>query len=565
MKLKKITVFFTISLLAFALLGIVLLQTYLLKHGVFLETQIFHQNVNAALNSIVQKLETRETIRRVIKVSLDMQDNSQAGRCLVRIQHFDSLKSAPDLLLTPAQMSAPKLIVDSNRVFISIASPQKVQLRILDSLGQEIRDVIDEYKPSGKHEIVLEDSIFRKGNYHLNLKTDSLSYIIHMIDGRMENIVKDAASSKQRFALVNKVIDDMTVLKPKPILERVSPAILDSTIQITLVEKGINTPCYFGVVSSVKDSIIYSGPENKNPKKLIQSNFRTTLFPHDLFKTNNELILFFPDQTSYLFNRVWLMAISSLIFISIIIFCFFYVLKMLFKQKQFSHLLTDFINNMTHEFKTPISTISLASETLTNPAILCDETRIVKYGKIIRDESSRMRQQVEKILQMAELEEGEFELNRGNVDIHQLIKNAIENFTLKIEQRKGAIITNFEAGNSFIQGDTIHLENVIHNLLDNAVKYCRNEPFIEIVTKNSGSFLQISIKDNGIGLTPEQQKRVFDKYYRVPTGNIHDVKGFGLGLSYVKLVVKAHHGSISLQSRPGEGTIFKIHLSITER
>lgn len=560
MKLKKTTVFFTIILLAFALLGIVLVQTYLLRHGVALETQIFHQNVNAALNSIVQKLETRETLRRVIRVSLTMQDSAGVGEKKLKIESFDSLKSPSELLWMQDQMVNPKVMVDSNKVFIQIATPQDVKVRILDSLGHEMQNIVPRKKTSGNQGIVLEDSILLRGSYHLNVKTDSVSYLIHLIDGRMDRMVKDAPYSRKRFALVNKVIDDMTVLKPKPILERVSPAVLDSTIQVTLAEKGIRTPCYFGVLSSHKDSLLFASVEIQNQQTLFQSKFRTTLFPNDIFQSNDELILYFPNQTSYLFSRVWLMAISSLLFFSIIIFCLAYVLKMLFKQKLFSRLLTDFINNMTHEFKTPISTISLASETLANPAVLSDETKMVKYGKIIRDESSRMRQQVEKILQMAELEEGEFELNQTDVDMHRLLDRAIKNFGLKIEKQNGAITTNLEAENPIVQGDKIHLENVLHNLLDNAVKYCKTEPAIEISTKNEGPFLQIYVRDNGIGLTPEQQKRVFDKYYRVPTGNIHDVKGFGIGLSYVKLIVKAHGGSISLSSQPGEGTTFVIEL-----
>jgi two-component system phosphate regulon sensor histidine kinase PhoR len=246
-----------------------------------------------------------------------------------------------------------------------------------------------------------------------------------------------------------------------------------------------------------------------------------------------------------------------------IIFCFTYVLRLIFEQKRFSKLLTDFINNMTHEFKTPISTISLASETLTNATILKDEQRVQRYGQIIRDESFRMRRQVEKILQMAILEEGDYEYTFSAVNVHELIQKVVQNFTVKIEQLKGEITTHLTATHPVIEADPVHLENIIHNLLDNAIKYTQRHPVIRLQTAQLAGQIQITLEDNGIGIRPEDQKLVFEKYYRVPTGNVHDVKGFGLGLSYVKLIVEAHGGTIQLSSKPGKGSKFTIHLPET--
>ncbi|MFZ5519221.1 MAG: sensor histidine kinase [Candidatus Zhuqueibacterota bacterium] len=565
MKSKRITGIVTITLLAIALLGIVSLQTYLLKHGLFLEKEIFHQNVKAALNSIVQKLETAETARRVFKVSLAMDGGSKNEMRRYRLSATDSVTTGRQPMWQPEDFDEPKVTRDSSRISIQFASPQPLQLSVLDSSGQEISSVMQQ-KMAGRSRIfILSDSALLKGNYHLTLKSDSLSYVIHMENGRMRGIEKDEHLSNQRFALVTKVIDDMTVIKPRPILERVRPAALDSAIHITLTEKGIRTPYNFGILAPQSDSVIYASPGTMDIGKLIQSRFRTPLFPNDLFASNHQLILYFPNQTSYIFSRVWLMAMLSLFFFSIIIFCLVYVLRALFKQQAFSRQLTDFINNMTHEFKTPISTISLVSETLTNPAILSDEAKIVKYGSIIRDESSRMRQQVEKILQMAELEEGDFELKKSDVDVHLLIEHVIKNFALALEKRNGAVRTRFDAPDAVVSADSVHLENVIHNLFDNAVKYCRQEPVIEIATSTEGSALLISISDNGIGLSPEQQKRVFEKYYRVPTGNVHNVKGFGIGLSYVRIIVAAHQGAISVASQPGVGSRFTIQLPLRDR
>jgi len=564
MKSKKLTVIITMTFLAIALLGIVLLQTYLLKHGLFLENEIFQQNVRAALNSIVQKLETAETAQRVIKLSLAMDGGSKNEMRRYALTATDTMTIRRTPMWQPEKVEAPKVTRDSNSISIQFTSQQPLQLHVLDSSGQEVRADVQQKLTDRARVFTLSNSALLKGDYHVTMKSDSLSFVLHLEDGQLRGFEKDERRPNQRFALVTKVIDDMSLFIPRPILARVRPAALDSTIQITLTEKGIRTPYFFGVVASPGDSVIYASPATMDTSKLIQSRFRTPLFPNDLFASNHQLILFFPNQATYMFSRVWLMATLSLLFFSIIIFCLIYVLRALFKQQRFSRQLTDFINNMTHEFKTPISTISLVSETLTNPAVLGNEAKVVKYGNIIRDESSRMRQQVEKILQMAELEEGDFELKKSDVDVHSLIERVIKNFALAIERRNGIVRTRFDASDAVVEADSIHLENVIHNLFDNAVKYCQQEPVIDIATSNQDASLHISISDNGIGLTPEQQKRVFEKYYRAPTGNIHNVKGFGIGLSYVRMIVAAHQGAISVASHPGAGSRFTILLPLRE-
>jgi len=281
-----------------------------------------------------------------------------------------------------------------------------------------------------------------------------------------------------------------------------------------------------------------------------------------MFVEKNNIAFYFPKQTLYILGQIGMSAFLTFLFISIIIFCFIYVIRTIFKQKQFSKSLTDFINNMTHEFKTPISTIALTSETLINPAILNNEKRIKKYGQIIWDESTRMRGQVEKILQMAALEEGDFELNLSKVNVHDLINNAVDKFIVTVEKRGGSIIANLSADKFDVNADNVHFENIIHNLVDNAIKYTKQTPQIKISTENIGERIKISVKDNGTGIKSEDQKHVFEKYYRVSTGNVHDVKGFGLGLSYVKLIVEAHQGEIFLTSELGNGSTFEVILPL---
>jgi two-component system phosphate regulon sensor histidine kinase PhoR len=255
---------------------------------------------------------------------------------------------------------------------------------------------------------------------------------------------------------------------------------------------------------------------------------------------------------------------SSFILLGVVVFGFVYTVRTIYKQRQFAGLMVDFINNMTHEFKTPISTIALASEALANPEIVRDENRLLRYNRIIRDENTRMRNQVEKILEMAALEEGDYELNIAAVDAHKIIADAVQNIALQIEKRGGKIECQLRAAAPVIDADEVHLANIIHNLLDNANKYSPETPVIKIATENDGDGLHIRIADNGIGLRPEDQKRVFEKYYRVPTGNVHDVKGFGLGLSYVRLMVEAHGGTITVKSEYQKGSEFEIWLPLRQ-
>ena len=226
---------------------------------------------------------------------------------------------------------------------------------------------------------------------------------------------------------------------------------------------------------------------------------------------------------------------------------------------------TDFINNMTHEFKTPIATISLAADSIASPKVISDEGKINRFVGIIRQENKRMLQQVEKVLQMAQIDKRDFELNLTRVDMHEVIRQAVDHLNLQVTKREGRIDVQLDASRPDIEGDATHLSNVIYNLLDNANKYSENAPEIRITTCNRGEGIEITVEDKGIGMTKEDQKHIFDKFYRVHTGNVHDVKGFGLGLSYVKAIATAHQGSIDVKSEPGKGSKFFLFLPATQK
>lgn len=234
----------------------------------------------------------------------------------------------------------------------------------------------------------------------------------------------------------------------------------------------------------------------------------------------------------------------------------------MFTQKKLSEIKSDFINNMTHELKTPLATISLAIDALTNEKVIHDTSKIKYYSGMIKEENKRMNKQVEKILQAARIERQEISLNLQQLDVHEIIRKVADNLELQIQEKHGRLALSLTAQNQIINADEVHFSNIIFNLLDNAIKYSNESPRIEVETLMNGNALLIKVKDNGIGMNKETQNRIFEKFYRAHTGNIHNVKGFGLGLSYVKAMVEAHNGKIKVESVVGKGSIFTISLPI---
>ena len=279
-------------------------------------------------------------------------------------------------------------------------------------------------------------------------------------------------------------------------------------------------------------------------------------------KLNNDGYYFavqFPRLEANILSQMGIWGFSSAVML-VVIFFFVYTLFVILKQRRLSEIQKDFINNMTHEFKTPISTIAISTEVLKDPAIIHTPERLLNYATIIQNENQRLKQQVERVLQMARLDEDDIGLKKEETDIHELIREVVKNNLVAIESKQGNVHLQLNAKSVFVPVDRLHFSNVIHNLLDNAIKYNQRIPDITITTEDSSNGLWISIADNGIGILPEEQRKVFHKFYRIPTGNLHDVKGFGLGLNYVKLIVEKHGGRISLESLLEKGSTFVIDL-----
>jgi two-component system, OmpR family, phosphate regulon sensor histidine kinase PhoR len=269
-----------------------------------------------------------------------------------------------------------------------------------------------------------------------------------------------------------------------------------------------------------------------------------------------------PHQGNIIWKSMrWFIA-GAILFTIIITAAFFITIRTLLRQKKLSEIKSDFINNMTHEFKTPLATISLAVDALKNEKVVNDREKTNYFTGIIKEENKRMNKQVETILQAALLDKQEVQLNLKKLSAHELIQSALNNIVLQVEEKQGTLEIKLDAAKHTIMADEVHFTNLVSNLLDNAIKYSNEKPQIKLSTQNSGNQLRLKIEDNGIGMNKETLSRIFEKFYRAHTGNIHNVKGFGLGLSYVKTMVDAHHGTIKAESVPGRGSSFIITMPL---
>ncbi len=338
---------------------------------------------------------------------------------------------------------------------------------------------------------------------------------------------------------------------------------LDSLILLELNTRGIDTRFEFGIYNPERDLFLIE----KDPgmrKVLIEKGSAARLFVFDIFTSPEYLLLYFPNEKQFLLTELWGMLLISIILIIVIVYSFTYTITTIFRQKKLSEMKNDFINNMTHEFKTPISTISLACETLTDHSIVRSPEFMENYINIIQEENKRLAIMAEKILQTAVIEKGQLKMTRERIDLHEIINDVIKNIRIQVEIKDGIIRKQCKATNPVLVGDKVHLTNLVYNLLDNANKYSPRKPVITVRTENTSNGIILTIEDHGIGIGKGEQKKIFDKLYRVPTGNIQDVRGFGLGLSYVKAIVEEHHGRISLDSEINKGTKFKVFLPFTE-
>ncbi|MEE9441894.1 MAG: HAMP domain-containing sensor histidine kinase [candidate division Zixibacteria bacterium] len=556
------TVGLIIALIVGALSGLVVLQIMLLNYAIDLKKQAFRRNVNASMALATQKLITNELIdftlfQRNVEDSISIQINGVnsdsldnhviSEKAIIRAKRFgaDSIKCIDQYRIDNGVLSYP------------VRVPQRMTIYSynLDEGMDQI--VVDTFLQEGEYRLNLEDHLLNRGRFLVKIVSDSSSATLHWSDGVMGEISQEiVADSGHELILVN-IMREFMSGSGNDKLDLPDPKLLDSLISQSLREYDIDLEYSFGIFESRGDSLVMlHSEEHKN--ELLNTNFRSQLFPMAPFMIGNELRLYFPGQRAFLWWETGPIFFLTFAFMLVIIGCFAYTIRTIIRQKRFSTLMVDFINNMTHEFKTPISTVKLACEAITRTDIIGQKEKVLQYSRMIQSENQRMSSQTEKILQMAVLEEGEVDLNLENVNVHEIILAEVGREALRIEHRKGKIETSLKAERNIIAADPIHLAGIIRNLLDNSSKYSPDIPIINVSTRNRKNYIQISISDKGRGISKADAGLVFDKYFRVPSGDVHDVKGFGLGLSYVKLMTDAMNGMVELKSELNKGTVITL-------
>lgn len=385
------------------------------------------------------------------------------------------------------------------------------------------------------------------------LKKDSINANPNLSDKRLKN---QPVENNQTY-FVYEIMNQLTQKRINT-RERFDTTKIKKFLNQTFINNNIYEEYKFAIVDNEQNYFYKTNNFDINNTHEI---FRKQLYPNDLYAPKKLFIeLYFTNEKKAVYNRLPKIAITSLLLTLIIISLFGTTLYIIFKQKKLSEMKNDFVNNMTHELKTPISTISLASQLLKDESIPAEAKDLGSLSNMIAQETERLSFQVEKILQIAIIEKGKVKFKFDNIDAHYILNDIIKSFELKIQSRTGKVEIELGAENYFIYVDKLHFSNVIYNLIDNAIKYSEDEPNIKVTTKNKNDFLIINIQDSGIGISKEHLKHVFEQFYRVPTGNIHNVKGFGLGLSYVYKIIDEFSGQIKVSSELGKGTVFSIFL-----
>ncbi len=544
--------------MSLALLGLIFLQSYWILHDFEIKSQQFDRSVMLALNDIVDKVEESENMRIVVNNFITTEDSVSNQPIL-----DDSLRNLLGAIVNvppaPPTATASPSNPETNQSDLSRIE-EEINSRIYDFRQRaRTRKPTEEgmvFNIDSSVDIRIERDIEQKEVYavRINQSNQMLDSIEQLTRQRMQSRLKRLNTMMQKltFQIVDPSLN---------IFDRVSRHSLDSIIHAELVNRDLSLDFSYGVFNEKTKDWTYLS-KNADSVMLKYSDYNLALFPNDVFKRNEVLSLSFRDKLNYLLDGIWVVLISSLAFTVIIIWGFTYTLKVVIRQKKLADIKNDFINNMTHEFKTPIATISLANESIRDPRIHQSPDKLEFYTGIIRDENQRMLRQVETVLQMAQLDKGELKFRKEICNAVSIVEDAVSSMTLTIEQRGGRIKTENDSKLAEVFGDPTHLLNVFINILDNANKYSPDSPEINIRIYNEEKSLAVEIADRGVGMTKDVLKYIFDNFYRATSGNIHDVKGFGLGLSYVKVILDEHGGDIQVQSEPGKGSSFTIKLPL---
>ncbi len=512
-----------VFLMSVSLIGIIAVQLYWINNAVESKQAQFKNDVKIALANVSERIKTKEfnqfyTDYQPIFKNIELANDAQLKNYLFQqIDTLNNIKVSFGATILEENFKIPSYFLDTDTII---------------------------YKNITVKKDFFQAKIFKKtGDFPAT--TD---------EGRFSFTKREKGLEKKYFETIFS-----SYRKTIPLYQRISNREVNTTLQEELSKRNINIDYKYGVYSS--DGLatkLKSGYYTIN----IKESYSYPLFINDEGESDYKLYVTFPTKNEHILGGISNILLLSLFFIFIIILAFSGSLYQLIRQKKISEIKTDFINNMTHEFKTPIATINLALDSIKNPKIIDDKEKVLRYVKMIREENKRMHAQVENVLRISRLEKKQVSISKEAIDAHDIIEDAISHVSLLVQDKGGKIETHYKAVVSEVLGNNFHLTNVIVNMLENAIKYSEDAPKIDVFTESTNKFFILKVKDEGIGMSKNAQKYVFDKFYREHKGNIHNVKGHGLGLAYVKEIIENHHGTVFVESEKGIGSTFTVKIPI---
>jgi len=594
-----------------ALLGVFVMQLYYIREAYKLKSELFEQDVKQALNEVVTKVQRQNAVVHIENKDFEIRAKeehdiksqtdtivafkvkyreNESTRKITQQQQIINYLNFQDSVIRDNYLN-PEIISEERFKVYSNPDPNNDRSKTIDLLVEDLKDPV-----TGKivNRRIRSITARKRPELQAGKLPDTIRYLAfspedglpklisfpsmdpdllakfkvedaraeHKYKLELERLYADTVSLRNNGSLdlvqdVAKEIENRNV----PLINRIPRRDkLDTLIKRELINRNINIDYDFWVKLANKDSLIYQQISNQDKEVLPKNVYRFPLFNKDVIRDPGMLYVYFPKKSSLIIENMFFTLASSAGLLLVLIFIFAYTIFAIIRQKKLSEMKTDFINNMTHEFKTPVATIMIASEALKDPEIVADKSRIGRLANIIYDENVRLGNHIERVLSVARLEKKEIKLEFNPVNVNELVTAVVDSMSLQLQKRNAVVTLELKATNDTIMGDELHLSNVIYNLIDNANKYSADTPIINITTKNNHKHLCFEIKDEGIGMTKDQTKRIFDQFYRVPTGNLHDVKGFGLGLNYVQDIVTEMSGTIKVHSEKDKGTTFEVIL-----
>jgi len=591
--------------MGFALLGVMAMQLYFLRQSYQMQSDLFDSSVKEALNTVVSKVakqdannflsskarnrstEIEDAGIQVVKstdnkVFVPRSDKKQTPRQkkiallrdslerMIKHQKLDDELSdllqqegTVDIKVTMAQYTDDLGIVHASykqqvigtHITHTVKTPHK--LRKYDTLRYEYPDpqfgkqliLIPRINPLWQREQVRKQKERQVAEIKKMLETDSLKNV--NVSPNKANVIANLAEEYSKSG--------------QPLTKRLNPLWIDTLLRFELRNKGISLPFSYEVSTASSDSLIFSSAndlEGNKPVFTAANTYETPIFSRDVINDPGKIRLSFPQKNSLILSHMTATMATTGGLLIVLVFCFGYTIFSILKQKKVSEMKIDFINNMTHEFKTPVSTIMIASEALKDREITNDQNRVSRLANIIFEENERLGSHIERVLNIARIEKNDFKLDKKPLDVNDMIAVVLDSMALKLHKCNAKTILELEAENAVIVADELHFSNVLYNLIDNAIKYSHENPEITISTFNKNGQVVIKVADKGIGMSRDQQTKIFEQFYRIPTGNLHDVKGFGLGLSYVNTIVKRLNGSISVKSEREKGSEFELKFAV---